>query len=195
MPLEIIQQNAARAAARYKRRCWWTSFEDMEQEAITAQIEAYSRGTFDESFGRPISAYLWSVAMFAVRRLVHKASAPVSASHRTDVLIGVYRDALELTGSEGGTVENPALPREPQATETRMSAQDRARRVRARVVELVGANEAEFAFCVMTHEWRPREIAEESGVSVQVVYKMQRRISNVLIEDPVLYELWKASDR
>lgn len=144
MLLDTIQQNAARAAARYKRRCWWTSFDDMEQEAISAQLEAHSRGTFDESFGRPLSAYLWSVAMFAVRRLVHKASAPVSASHRTEVLIGVYRDPMEFTGPDGGVVENPALPSEPQTIETRMSAQDRARRVRERVIELVGVQEADF---------------------------------------------------
>jgi hypothetical protein len=194
--LTIMQENAAKAAALYKRRCWWTSFEDMEQEAIMAQLEAHSRGHFDESFGRPISAYLWSVAMFAVRRLVHKASAPVSASHRTEVLLGVHRDALELTSPDGSVRENPALPTStPHTAETHMSKHDRASRVRLRVVELVGVQEADFAFCVMTHEWRPNEVAKSADVPVRVVYSMQRRIANVLIADRTLYELWKESDK
>jgi len=195
MSLTIIQQNAAKAASLYKRRCWWASFEDMQQEAITAQLEAQSRGTFDASFGRPLSAYLWSVAMYAVRRLVHKASAPVSTSHRTDNLIGLHRDALELTGDDGVARENPALAGTVRSTESAATAQDRASRVRSRVIELVGERDAEFAFCVMTHEWRPAEVAAAAGVPATAVYTKQRRISNTLIEDRVLYDLWKESDR
>lgn len=192
--LDVMQQNAAKAASLYKRRCWWASYEDMRQEALTAQLEAHARGNFDESFGRPLSAYLWSVAMYAVRRLVHKASAPVSTSHRTERLLGLYRTPTELEGEDGGTYENPALSVVVGSTDSRVTAQDRARRVRQRVVELVGEDAAEFAFLVMTHEWRPNEVAEANGVPVKVVYAAQRRISNILIEDRELHQLWRESN-
>lgn len=192
--IETIQKNAMKAAALYKRRCWWASYDDMVQEALVAQLEAQERGTYDESFGRPLSAYLWTVAMYAVRRLVHKASAPVSASHRTDKLIGLYRTPVELEGEDGGTYENPALSDDVLNTEVGVTAQDRHRRVRERVVELVGAQAAEFAFTVMTHEWRPAEVAEANGVPIKMVYAAQRRIAGALIEDRRLYELWKESN-
>ena len=194
MHMEIVITNAERAAGRYKRRCWWANYEDMRQEAIVAQLETIDRGTYDPSFGRPLAAYLWTVAMYAVQRLVHKASAPVSTSHRTRNLVGLYRAPTEMQGEDGSSYQNPALNDAHTSSEEKATAQDRANRVRARVVELVGEQAAEFAFSVMTHEWRPSEVADEHGVNVKIVYAAQRRIANTLIEDRRLYDLWKESN-
>ena len=192
--LEIMQNNAAKAAGIYKKKCWWASYEDMVQEALVAQLEAHDRGNFDESFGRPLSVYLASVAIYAVRKFVHKSSAPVSTSHRTANLIGLHRSPVELTGEDGSTYQNPALNREESSSERREIAQDRSRRVRTRVVELVGENATVFALTVMTHEWRPAEVAQSGNVLIKDVYRAQRKIAKVLLHDPELLELYRESD-
>lgn len=187
--VEIMERNATKAAACYRRRCWWADFDDMKQEALTAQLKAERAQTYDPEIGRPKSAYLWSVAMYAVRRLVHKASAPVSTSHRTENLIGLYRAPTEYKAEGGGWMPNPAMP--TGNAETEMIAQDRAARIRARVVELLGPDSARFALEVLTHEWKPREVAEAHGVAVSVVYAAQRRLSSVLYADDVLQSIWE----
>lgn len=187
--VEIIQRNASRAAACYRRRCWWADFDDMRQEAIAAQLKAERGRTYDEELGRPLSAYLWSVALYAVRRLVHKASAPVSTSHRTENLLGLYRAPTELHLEGGHVIPHPALP--SRNAEDEAIAQDVDTRVRLRVVELLGTETARFALEVMTHEWKPQEVAEANGVPVRVVYAAQRRVADVLYSDDVLRSIWE----
>jgi len=186
--LEVIEANAVRIASLYKARCWWASHEDMAQEARRAQLEAYRKGGYDEAFGGGVRRYLWAAGWMAVQRVLHKASAPVSTSHRTSNLIGLRRVPTAYTVGEV-VVENPELP--TLDGEAAAIAEDRRRRVQERVVALLGPEAAEFALGVMTHEWAPREVAEAHGVPVATVYAVQSRLRNILIGDRALYELWR----
>lgn len=186
---EIIEVNARKAAALYKRRCWWASVEDMQQEARTAQLEALERGGFDESWGRPLSAYLWTVAFYAVRRLVLKASAPVSTHYRLDKLIGLHRSPTEFVGESGEVRE--VLVSSAQDAESLVEAHRCAQRVRARVETLLGARNAAFVFGVMTGEYRPEEIAEAHSMPLQRVREAQKHCRKVLQDDAVLFDLWR----
>lgn len=187
--LEVIENNAVRIASLYRAKCWWASHEDMAQEARRAQLEAWKKGGYDESFGGGIKRYLWAAGWMAVQRALHKASAPVSTSHRTSNLIGLRRAPTSYTVEGDAVVENPELP--ILDGEALVIAEDRKRRIQERVVELLGAQGAEFALGVMTHEFAPREVAEHHGVPVSVVYDAQSRLRNILIADRHLYELWR----
>lgn len=180
---ETIAENARKVAGAYKKKCWWASYDDMFQEAWVAQAESVHR--FDESWNRPIGAYLYSVAQYAVRRLVHKDSSPVSASHRTEVLIGLHRAPDGV--SENITENNPT----PDACAVMC---ERVGRVRARVVDMVGESGAQFAFAVISDEWTPREVAAANNVAVTEIYAAQRRMTATLSRDQELLHLWKESD-
>jgi len=177
--LALIDRNAARAAGRYKRRCWWVEYDELYQAASLAQVEAWDR--FDASWGRPREAYLWRAAFIAVRTLVLKSSAPVSSRHRPEALVGLHRDTLD--------VEHAALTSAAQAERA-----DRARRVRERVASLFGEDALPFALGVITDEWRPREIAAANNMPVQQVYAVQQHMLRVLECDPVLHQLWREDD-
>lgn len=187
-----IELNASKIAAKYKRRCWWASYEDIKQEAIRAQLEAARNREYDPSEG---NGYLWMAGTYAARKFVHKASAPVSASHRTEKLIGLYRAPLEFVGESGAKYDHPKLQEQARAVnpEESLAREELVGRVRKRVVELVGAEAAAFAVYVMSHEWRPREAAEANGVPVRNVYVAQKQIAQVLRCDPQLRALWKES--
>lgn len=185
----IIEKNAKKVASLYKRKCWWASHEDMTQEALLAQHQAVERKLYDETFGGNEARYLWATAVHAVLRYVHKTSAPVSTSHRTSNLIGLRRVPTALEGEDGGMYDHPELP--TLDGEKTLIAEDHRKRVHARVVELLGEDGAEFALGAMTHEWKPREIAEHHGVSISVVYAAQSKLRSVLISDRALYELWR----
>lgn len=184
MSAEIIHKNAVRAAGAYKRKCWWADYDDLYQTASLAQVEACR--TFDESWGRPLAAYLWRAAILATRTAVHKASAPVSASHQTENLLGLYRDTLDAPHVQlesGETVEEL------------FGEYERARRVRERVTVLVGEQAMEFALGVITDEWKPREVAQAWGVPAQRVYSEQQRLIGILAGDVELCELWREGNR
>jgi hypothetical protein len=176
----MIHRNAARAAGRYKRKCWWADYGDLYQAASLAQVEAWDK--FDESWGRPREAYLWRAAFLAARTTVHKASSPVSTSHRTENLLGLYRESLETP--------HPALE-DAMSAEDLCSLYERARRVRARVATLLGDDAVGFALGVITDEWKPREVAQANGCTAQRVYAAQQRMVRVLSCDRELYELWR----
>ena len=176
-------ENAKKVAGAYKKKCWWASYDDMYQEAWCAQLGAL-RG-FDQSWGRPVAADLYSVAQYAVRRLVHKESSPVSASHRTDVLIGLHR------APDGVSEDIVAHTPPPDVCAV---AFERVGLVRERVVSLIGEAGATFAFAVITDEWTPRDVAAANNLPVTDIYAAQRRVTATLSRDRELLNLWKDGD-
>lgn len=174
--IDVILQQADRIAKRYKRRCWWVSEEDVRQEAIEAQLRAVPK--FDEQWGRPLCAYLWRAAFIAARRSVLKASAPVTAHYRLDVLIGLQRAPIT------------------ELTESAYSAQggdnaERAGRVLTRVVESLGEKEAALVVGAWVEGWTPEEIAEANGVEPRRVRFALRVLEGKLQRDPILRTMWK----
>ena len=199
--LEEIERNAKVISRRYKRRCWWLEVEDVKQEAIGAQLQALSR--FDATRGTPIGGYLWGAALNAARRAVHKASAPVSHSHRTERLLGLFRAPLTRPAPDGGDRHSAGPENDvPIAELTTLGqcdayidelviAADIAGRVRARMVKLLGEDGAEFALGALTDEWTPREIAAQSKTTPHVVYRAQQHAQAVLRGDEELFDLWR----
>lgn len=180
-----VTKNASAVARRYKRRCWWASVEDLEQEAIRAQVEALEKSTFDPERGTPSGAYLWAVALYSARRLLLKSSAPVSTEHRMDNLVGLYR---EVVPDGDGSIEFHL-----DSFEELVHRRDLARRVRERVLALVGAQCAHFALAVISDEVSPADVAAHNQVPATAVYEMQKAIKKVLEHDQVLNDLWRSS--
>ncbi len=147
--LAAIVSNAQKAARCYKRRCWWAEVEDLEQEAVRAQLEALPK--FDPTYHIDQNAYLWIVALYSVRRFVLHASSPVSGSkHRPENMIGMHRAALEECADMGAF----------DHTEDEVLRVLFAQRVRARVCSLLEAEDAEFALGVLSQVWSVRETEE-----------------------------------
>lgn len=193
--LKMINDNAARVAWRYSKRCRWASYEDIRQEALLAQVTALSTYDPDHMSGAPLGAYTYISARRAVVRLVLRASAPVSSTHRetnllgvrgVDIMTDVAEDAGAMFDQERAdvSVTNPF-----DAAHTHR--EEWSFRVRSRLVDLVGAEWAEFALMALTHEFLPAEIAAEHDVSRMTVYRAAARLKLELEKDDVLAQLWK----
>jgi len=172
--VKMIVKNAKTVAQRYKRRCWWISEEDLRQEAVLQQLDAYRR--FDPSAGPPLEGYLFRVAIYAARRVLLKASAPVSASHRLDVLIGLYREPIEEDSAGYAIDTHDALF---------------ARQVRDRLVRCLGEDRAKFAFAMIVEGWGVREVAKANGVCSAEVRRELTDAQGLLSRDLDLHSLWK----
>lgn len=116
------------------------------------------------------------VAVFSARRLLLKSSAPVSASHRLDVLIGLQRTPL-----------TPDLAWRPERSDVDYSG----RQVQDRVVECLGKGGAEFAFAVFVAGWKAEEIAEANGESKTEAQRVMRTTYNMLAADKHLHTMWR----
>lgn len=175
---ERVIDLAGKAASRYKRRVWWASHEDMRHTAVEAIMEALPR--FDQDRGVEVGAYVWRVAIYAVRRHLLKQSSPVSASHRLDVLKGLHR--AEIT-----TYVEDVAPGPEEIVHRVLLAQT----VRHRVESLLGETGAVFALGLLGGEYRPKDVIEEHGLEPAVVYRVIRQTKAQLQADKTLYALWR----
>lgn len=192
-----IMHNAHIAAVRYRRRVWWADVDEMRQEAVKEQLAAArtidlsGRTNPDDYFG----AAMYRIAAISIKTMLCKASAPVSTRHRVNNLKGLTHatitmapmgatdsDYFERTRPELVTHETPE--HETQASEI-------ARLVRDRVVEVLGADGAEFAMIMLSGEFSPREVVEEHGGEAETVYGAMRRIRAMLSADSTLHEMWR----
>lgn len=188
-----IRSNAHKAAMRYRRRVWWADVEEMVQEAIKEQYVAArtfdprGRTNPDDYFG----AAMYRIATIAIKNMLCKASAPVSALHRPDNLKGLTSVGLMQPNESGiGERERPELGHsstpELHAAESQLS-----RFVRSRVVHLLGEDGAEFAMAMLTGEFTPAEVVEEHDIAPETVYTTIRRMKDTLSTDRVLYDIWR----
>ena len=180
-----IMDLAARVASRYVSRCRWAERAEIEAAAMAAMVEANS--LYDDGRGVERGAFLWAVAVNAAHRSVLKASAPVSASHRPAVLKGM--SGVSVFVEVGDTeVEREELSHDVATPEVLFDDAEVASRVRERVVQLLGADGAEFALGVISGDFKPREVAEYHRIPVERVYVTTRQMKATLSED---FELWK----
>lgn len=176
--MSTLDRIALAAAARYKRRCWWASFEDLVQQARLAVVEA--ERTYDPQTGVPFEGYAWRAAINQLHALILRESAPVSApGHKLPDLKGLYRQMLD----EGVVDSNT----DPYAV---LIALERERQVACAIDgALAGSLDEEIARSVLLQECRPRHVARAHGIPVRQVYRAvhaaRTRIGNS-------YECWRA---
>lgn len=181
--MRVMKKNADQAVRYYKARCWWVDEEDLFQEAMLAQVKAhesfapekasarYADSTADLDFER----YLWCAAYYAVRASVLKGSSPVSASHRLDVLKGLYRAPMEKVEGVADSAERAYY----------------ARQVIDRVVRLLGTDGAEFVLGLVIDGWTAQDIARIHNVPVSDVNRELNHMTDILMKDRTLHELWR----
>lgn len=175
MRKEVILANAKAISRRYKRRVWWVSVEDVEQEAVAAQLDALTR--FDAEKGA-FGAYMWRACVYACHRQIVSDSSPVSSRHDVRNLIGLYRHEFNEEEHE-------------QDQEELLDRAIRSKHVRSRVEAVLGsASRAEFAIQVIGGEFKPAEVAEDNAVSAKRVYSEIRKMKEALMVDSELHQLW-----
>lgn len=190
--IDVITKNASIVARRYKKRCWWSSEEDVRQEAIVAQLD--SLRNFDPQRAKLVQ-YTWASALYAARRAVLKSSSPVSCSSNPDKLVGYYRQDFpgdHTTADKDGFVhDTPSECQQQPTQEERLTEARRQLLIRQRLATLIGEESVEFAIDLVTKEFTPADVSAEHGISVAVVYRAMRTIRGALSSDRVLYELWR----
>lgn len=179
-----MHENARQATQFYKRRCWWVSVEDVYQEALVAQLDAIRR--FDptkanEKYEDQSEYYqqvrlLWMASVYATRRLVLKSSSPVSASHRLEVLKGLYRAPIFEDSAVVADNADSAVY---------------ARQVLDRLVECLGVDGARFALSMIVDEWNAQDVAVANGVQRADVLQEMLYLRGKLRSDEVLHQLWQ----
>jgi DNA-directed RNA polymerase specialized sigma24 family protein len=170
--LNTARKNAAVVARRYARRCWWASREDLEQEALAAQLDCLPR--YDPAQG-PWERFAFAAARRAVVTALLRESAPVSCLGRPAKLVGLLRAPLD---PEAHILTVP------------VDAAIDLCRARERVVELLGESDANLILGVMAG-WKPAEIAEYNRVPVHAVYTRLAAIRRRLEGDSELHHFWK----
>lgn len=195
---EKIELNAKKATNRYRRKVWWGDPHDMVQEAIKEQyaaartLDLSGRVDANDYFG----AAMYRIAAIAIKRLLMKASAPVSAHHRVDDLKGLIRAPLfDSSPSRDGAMRAAVRPELTEHSTPYHLVRDAmiAHQVRQRVAELLGDDGAEFALALLTGEFAPHDVVEEHGVTPKEVWSTVRRMKDQLSSDGVLHELWRNS--
>lgn len=200
MTTEEMDEVASHLAGRYKRRCWWASYEDLKQEAlvtILAAHENYLKHPEGDERG-----YVWKSAAYQLRNMLLRASAPVSASgHKLDELRGLVRASLEdlakagisvvSTGSDAEMVlKRPAAQHEAQLADEVLYDLDWLRRVRNRLIKVLAPVENSVAAReVLLGYLPPHEVAEEAGLNVRLVYRAAKRARRAIGCDGELYRL------
>lgn len=177
-----VQSLGAKAAMRFGGKCWWADREDLAAAAVAAMVDATQR--FDPDRGVEYGAYCWRVAEIAVKKALLKASAPVSAHHRPEVLMGLQRAPLSALEAPGRPAEH-----NPWADE-RLTREQFIRRVRQRLIELLGTDGASFALGVLGDEHTTHEVAQHHRLSSWDVRRAADRARARLASDPQLQELW-----
>jgi DNA-directed RNA polymerase specialized sigma24 family protein len=172
--LEEITKNAKSISARYKRKCWWVSREDVQQECFRAQLEALR--TFDPCQGIRFGAYAYRAAEFAASNFVLGDSAPVSARRgHKEVLLGILRAPID-----------PRTPKPPAQQE-----EARANRIRRRAEAILGPDTFKFLMGVLVEGWDPQEVAQHHKVPVSEVRKARVDAINALMSDTQLWKEWR----
>ncbi len=198
--LTEMERIARTIAAHYKRRVWWSDAEELEQIAWEALLSGVAR--FDETEGTPFGAWCWIVARNAIGRALMLSSAPVTTHGRVRALAGMYRAQLELPvkGENNGTSQFAMVERPEVSALNAANRPDRRiytlsviERVRARLVELIGEESISFALAVFTNEFKPSELAECNGLTVERVYALRQKVRRILREDETMHELWLES--
>ena len=150
---------------------------------------------YDPGRGVPFGAYCWRVCILAIHRAVHKARAPVSASHRMDVLRGLRGVETIRRSDEGddGVEERAEVARSSRVPTPGVAVEQhlRAERIRARIAALVGEGNVPFAVGVLGGEWKPREIAAQHALDVVEVYRARYAVARTLAQDAELRTLYE----
>lgn len=179
--LAKIKSNARAVVCKYQHLAWRLSLQDLEQEALLAQVDASTR--YDSARGTPFGAFAWQAATIAVRRFILTDSAPVSGRHDPRVLVGLYRQ--EFTDDHESS----------HSQEDDFAEAELAALVRARLEAVVGEGGAEFSLQMLTGEYKPADVADAHGVEVSEVYRAVREAKKRIAGDPELFELWRSAWR
>jgi hypothetical protein len=125
----------------YVKRCFWVDESDLRQEAWTAAFVAHAHWRPDRG---PLERYAYVTIRHAIAAYVVRERAPVSASwHRRHDLIGIGREAIEMTDPETGrTFQRPELASPPESWAEALLADERWKvRVLARLIDLLGSED------------------------------------------------------
>lgn len=182
IPSEEVALNVAR---RFKRKCWWASFDDLAQVARMACFTA--RRTFNPDHGTPFAGYAYRAASRAVWSYVLRESSPVSASdHYLSDLRGLARADL--------TVLEDAPKQQPSVLEDLVQAEWRAKvkqRLVALLEEALGKHDASMVLRVMLGQEQPSQVAADNGVATAQIYRQRRRATLLVLRDTQCYRLWQ----
>lgn len=171
---------ARNAAKRFKKKCWWASGSDLEQQAWIAILEA--ERNFDLTVGVPLEGYAWRVIMKQLHGAVLRDSAPVSGPrHNEKVLAGLYRVAVD------GEVATTFVDESPNPEEA-LGDRQREMLMHEMVEEvLLGCPGGDLARRVLLGGERPRDVACSEGTAPREVYSAARRARSRLAAS---YPLW-----
>lgn len=170
-----LAQVATAAAKRYAGRCSWVLFEDCLSVANLACTEA--RRTWKEDRGTPLDAYAWRACIFALRRFVWKASAPVTAPDKKLTELAEV-SACELT-------DTPLIHVSPEdVIDTRRWVARVCARLHAIVRDDLGLE------ALLTDE-KPAEVAHRRDIPVSRVYAAKRRAKDIVSADETTHQLWR----
>ena len=174
MDTKEVLRIAQVAAARYARRCWWASVEDMKSEAVVAILAAQK--TWDPNHGAPFGAYAYRAALLAIRPYLWRNSSPVSESfHKLPTLAGAHRASLEKAGAR--------LKHEEWSNELYEEWHDS---VEARLAELDPTGVGRM---VVVYKEPVEAVAEVLAVPVPVVRKAARALRASFAGDVILWKL------
>lgn len=191
---------AAKVAAKYKRKYWWTNQDDLQQEAWLAMLKA--RPNFDGRFGDTPSArqrYLYKAADYSLRPFVWKhlsiLSAPESQLHNLFQMGnagGIHTDNYSAHAGSPASVAD-AVSSEPIQDELVEEA-NWHRRVRKRLSALFSKlDDGDLAEAAIMCGTAPADIASAFALPVSRVYAATKRVKMAVQKDQALFDLWKES--
>lgn len=190
LPIEHKDHPARRAARAYARKCWWASYEDLEQEAFRATTQAMR--TYDPLVGVPIDAYLFRAAVLALKPMLLRDSAPVSASRRKlDNLKGLRRVSRDMADGVHAVADNAHNPEHVILTaELAVDLHAWRQRVRQRLHALLDGS-AKLALPILLDGATSADVAAEAQVPLKEVYNATLKARRRLTNDRQMWSLWR----
>ena len=194
----VLDKTACKAAARYARRVFWASIDDLKQEALLAAVEAAKRW-YDPSTGVPLSAYAWRACVLHLRNWCWRNGSPVSApsTHTVAELRGLHRRSWEAkTHGARSLIETHAGPVavEDLYYDAEWNALVRDQ-VRFLIEERMPEAEKHIAVRVLIDDEEQQAVAEDLGMPKESVWRISRRARVLLAENEMLFNFWKERTR
>lgn len=178
--LAVVEEVTRRVARTFKRRVSYADVNELQQAAWVAVLGRLRAGGYNPAAG-DLGGYVWGTAYRAAAIELTRASSPVSAHHRREVLRntrGVSDEVLEWERDDS----------DPEAATARALL---LAKIRARATEVVGPKGAAFYIDLVDGKVTAGEYAAQCKVSTRDVREGAARVREALSDDPTLFELWK----
>lgn len=177
----------ARRATRRYARLPWVDLEDAAQAAVVDLLGAL-RGL--RELPDNLGSYLHRVAWLSVQHHVWTMTSPVRHSDRGQL----PREASQVVREAGDGEALACRPDSAAAADDQLAVAAWTRAVRRRVRELVADDcrqERQVVERLLRDDAPSREVADDSGVPVQLVYAVSARMKSRILRDAQMQALWR----